>query len=156
MDMLTRAPPEVRQEAAAFQAIVDRYQLFFDHEPHRLYPVGEMDWPPPGWVPLVERLIVRLIKLGWNRRLAQVKEKFGGLRFYVGKSSPAVRAAITRAESRSYRTCDKCGKPGRQREEEGVAVRCETHRNRDGKPLTIKLVASSRPSAASHLRRRKP
>ena len=155
-NMLFRASPDVRLEAAEFQCIVAKYQLIFDHEPHRLYPVGEMEWPPPGWMPLVERLIARLIKLGWNRHLAQVKSKFGGLRYYVGRASPAVRAAITRAELRSYRACDRCGQPGRQREEEGYSVRCEEHRDRTGKPMGIKLIASSRPSAASHLRRSKP
>ena len=32
-----------------------------------------------GWYPLIKDLINDLIKLGWNKQVCQVKEKFGGL-----------------------------------------------------------------------------
>ncbi len=82
---------------------------------------------PVGWVPLVERLVARLIKLGWNRRLAQVKEKFGGLRFYVDDASDEVHAAIDRAERRSYRTCEVCGARGRLMGDGALGTRCVAH-----------------------------
>ena len=39
----------------------------------------------------------------------QVKEKFGGLRFYVQGSDDFIDGVIDLAESISYRICSKCG-----------------------------------------------
>jgi hypothetical protein len=39
----------------------------------------------------------------------QVKEKFGGLRFYVKGASEQQHAVISLIESLSYRVCEKCG-----------------------------------------------
>ena len=39
----------------------------------------------------------------------QVKEKFGGLRFYVEHSTDAQQGAISFAESLSYKICEVCG-----------------------------------------------
>jgi hypothetical protein len=41
-----------------------------------------------GWIPILDRLAEDLIALGWDRTLDQVKQKFGGLRFYIGSSDP--------------------------------------------------------------------
>lgn len=153
-NMLARAHLAERLAAAAFIRIVVKYDLRWEHDPKRHYPVGEMDWLPMGWLPMVERLVVRLIKLGWNRRLAQAKEKFGGLRFYIGKASLEVRAAIDRAEARSYKTCDRCGQPGKQRVQEGSAVRCEKHRDRGGRPMGFKVIASTHAPTARHFGRK--
>ena len=40
---------------------------------------------------------------------AQVKEKFGGLRFYVNGASERQYAYISFAESLSFRICEECG-----------------------------------------------
>jgi len=42
----------------------------------------------------------------------QVKEKFGGLRFYMHKSTTEIKEAIHEAEEEAARTCETCGKPG--------------------------------------------
>tara|TARA_Y100001973_G_C5122418_1_gene293453 strand:+ start:251 stop:781 length:531 start_codon:yes stop_codon:yes gene_type:complete len=39
----------------------------------------------------------------------QVKEKFGGLRFYIYGGDDFIDGAISLAESMSYRICSKCG-----------------------------------------------
>lgn len=39
----------------------------------------------------------------------QVKEKFGGLRFYVEGADEQIRGMIAMAESMSFRTCESCG-----------------------------------------------
>jgi hypothetical protein len=36
-----------------------------------------------GWYEMVVNLINELLKLGWDKRIHQCKEKFGGLRFYI-------------------------------------------------------------------------
>ena len=41
---------------------------------------------------------------------AQVKEKFGGLRFYTDGGDEYIRALIDDAESLSYRICEECGR----------------------------------------------
>ena len=58
---------------------------------------------------------------------SQVKEKFGGLRFYVDGHNDRVSGMITMAESMSYRTCEVCGKPGRPRRYAWVQTHCEDH-----------------------------
>jgi hypothetical protein len=58
-------------------------------------------------------------------KAAQVKEKFGGLRFYVDNSDIYVRGAIQMAESMSVRTCETCGSPGKQRKGGWVKTLCQ-------------------------------
>lgn len=66
----------------------------------------------PGWRPLVMPLIELCQKHGVN--IHQVKEKFGGLRFYVGFAPEEIHTAIGIAEARSTETCEDCGAPGWQ------------------------------------------
>jgi hypothetical protein len=44
---------------------------------------------------------------------AQVKEKFGGLRFYCDNTDDYTQGAIAMAESMSFRTCESCGTPAK-------------------------------------------
>jgi hypothetical protein len=69
----------------------------------------------PGWHGILERLIPKLEAMGWDGALHQVKEKFGGLRFYIGCGSLEMFAAIDDAELESFKTCEDCGKPGELR-----------------------------------------
>jgi len=67
----------------------------------------------------------------------QVKEKFGGLRFYVGAATDEVFAAIDEAEARSVRTCETCGRPGRQTGAGWIVTICETcEKKRDEQTTT--------------------
>ena len=66
----------------------------------------------PGWSKIVQRLIRDLFILGWDGELHQIKEKFGGLRFYIGGGSDAIFRRIDAAEAESVRTCEACGEPG--------------------------------------------
>ena len=66
---------------------------------------------PPGWSDLVWELCEKLEPLGVQA--AQVKEKFGGLRFYTnGLLAPGVLDHIQAAEKLSFKTCQDCGAPG--------------------------------------------
>jgi len=56
---------------------------------------------------------------------AQVKEKFGGLRFYVDGCDDYVRGVIAMAESMSYRTCETCGNPGARRGGGWIRTQCD-------------------------------
>lgn len=57
----------------------------------------------------------------------QVKEKWGGLRFYVNSSDDYIDGAIALAESLSLRTCEQCGAPGKPRGGGWVRTLCDGH-----------------------------
>lgn len=59
----------------------------------------------------------------------QVKEKFGGLRFYVENATDAQYAVISFAESLSYHMCDVCGAKGKPNSEGWIKTRCDEHAN---------------------------
>ncbi len=80
-----------------------------------------------GWHNLVSNLIGDLFALGWDGHLNQIKEKFGGLRFYIGIASDEVHERISLAEKESYHTCDMCGKPGKRRSGGWVRTLCDEH-----------------------------
>ncbi len=59
--------------------------------------------------------------------IAQVKEKYGGLRFYIDNGSADVHAYIEFAECISNHTCEVCGSPGEPRNDGWVKVLCDSH-----------------------------
>lgn len=73
----------------------------------------------PGWYPLIKELIEDLIALGWDKETCQVKEKFGGLRFYINGATDEVHARINKAENDSYNICEETGRPGKLRRDLG-------------------------------------
>lgn len=46
-------------------------------------------------------------------KILQIKEKFGGLRFYMHGSNPYIEGLVDMAEELAARTCEVTGKPGR-------------------------------------------
>ena len=96
-----------------------------------------------GWYDIVESLCSNIQNhVDWKRRqhpelsneefdeqhqvvAAQVKEKFGGLRFYVDNSDDYIRGAISVAESMSHRTCEDCGNKGHRRAGGWVRTLCD-------------------------------
>ena len=56
-----------------------------------------------------------LIGLGWDRRVLQVKEKFGTLRFYVADRRPEYLERIAVAAEHSAELCEACGRLGELR-----------------------------------------
>lgn len=79
----------------------------------------------PGWLGLIKQLIDNLIKDGWNKEICQVKEKFGGLRFYTNELSDAGHQLVKNAESMSYKICEECGEPGKTRGRGWVQTLCD-------------------------------
>lgn len=67
----------------------------------------------PGWFPLITELDARLAEIKPDYEVHQVKEKFGGLRYYIGSGSEEMHQLIQEAEERSYKICEETGKPGR-------------------------------------------
>lgn len=71
-----------------------------------------------GWKPIVQEVHDKLLALDPEYRIVQVKEKFGGLRFYFMPASPdseaykEMRDIVDEAEARSYSVCEECGNFG--------------------------------------------
>jgi len=86
---------------------------------------GHLEDVGPGWRPILTTLdqhfqeTMKKANLPLESvRILQVKEKFGGLRFYYSTAelTQSARDHLDRlvefAESLSLRTCEECGKPG--------------------------------------------
>jgi hypothetical protein len=81
-----------------------------------------------GWYPIIKDLIEDLIKLGWDKQICQVKEKFGGLRFYINTGSDEIFKRIHLAENQSYEICETCGEKGDMRTDLGwYSTLCNKH-----------------------------
>ena len=63
----------------------------------------------------------------------QVKEKFGGLRFYVQAATDKHYQYISFAESMSYRTCEECGNPGKTYTDGWHRTLCDIHAAMSGR-----------------------
>jgi hypothetical protein len=68
-----------------------------------------------GWFGLVKELIEDCIALGWDKQICQIKEKFGGLRFYINSGSDEIFNRISEAEDKSMEVCEVTGLPGKLR-----------------------------------------
>ena len=63
----------------------------------------------------------------------QVKEKFGGLRFYVQAATDKHYQYISFAESMSYRTCESCGAAGKTYTDGWHTTLCDIHAEMSGR-----------------------
>lgn len=84
-----------------------------------------------GWFDVIDVLCDELERQAeWAKqappRAIQVKEKFGGLRFYTDRSNDVYFALTKLAESMSFRVCENCGNPGKLRPGIVVSTLCST------------------------------
>jgi hypothetical protein len=67
-------------------------------------------WVGDGWRPIVIEAFNKIESLLPGYEIIQIKEKFGGLRFYCENSGDEeVAAIIKEAEDRCWKTCENCG-----------------------------------------------
>lgn len=59
--------------------------------------------------------------------VSQVKEKFGGLRFYYAGGDDYIYGLVAMAEGIASCTCETCGAPGKLLRTGWIRVLCETH-----------------------------
>lgn len=99
--------------------------------------VGERKYPteePGKFNPIITEEMVALAHLKMKDEehkvpvASQVKEKFGGLRFYIDGGDDTHYALINFAESLSYNTCEVCGKSGKANRDGWITTRCNEHR----------------------------
>lgn len=111
------------------EAIQKKYPNLFKENPRCGFYVGE------GWLPLLEHLCpileYQILSLPPEEQkeyyVSQVKEKFGGLRFYMNKETPYMSGAISLAENMSFSICEMCGKSGVRRGGGYVQTLCNKH-----------------------------
>lgn len=81
-----------------------------------------------GWKHLVRKLYDDLVACNWDRVLLQCKEKYGGLRFYIGAATDEQWKLVRDAEEASIHTCQVCGELGELRETHGwYHTTCDEH-----------------------------
>lgn len=85
---------------------------------------------PPGWVKLIEDLYAQMPS---KCLVHQVKSKFGGLRFYVSRSTKEFDKLIDAAEYKSLKICNICGEPGMFDPEASVKFHCRCNEHKDTK-----------------------
>ena len=86
-----------------------------------------------GWVDIAREFITKARELSPEIKIFQIKEKFGGLRIYFSLPrekglSKSIEILEDSALSKSYRTCEFCGKPGKLRNDfSWIKTVCEEH-----------------------------
>jgi len=89
-----------------------------------------------GWYNIIDTLcqciqthVKRNIKKDQNVEqqviATQVKEKFGGLRFYYNGGNDIIEGLVWMAETLSNRTCEECGNPGTQYKTGWIRTLCK-------------------------------
>ena len=92
-----------------------------------------------GWWPIIASLCASIQHhIDWKNRqsdvvpqvtVAQVKEKFGGLRFYYDGGDDEIRGMVRMAEIWASHACEECGAPGTSRDGGWIKTLCDTHHN---------------------------
>lgn len=59
--------------------------------------------------------------------VAQIKEKFGGLRFYYDGGDEVISGMVRMAESWADKSCEVCGAPGTRRSGGWIRTLCDHH-----------------------------
>ena len=85
-----------------------------------------------GWYGIIDDLCHNIMALCLDTNtivptVAQVKEKFGGLRFYLDSYSVDMDKAVTDAERISFSTCEVCGTAGKTRSGGWMKTLCDIH-----------------------------
>jgi len=94
-------------------------------------------FPGDGWYNIIDSLCATIKNREYNLKLnkkeflpvvaTQVKEKYGGLRFYYTGGDDYIDGAVAFAEYMSEVTCEVCGKPGKQRGHNWMYTACDEH-----------------------------
>ena len=85
----------------------------------------------PGWIPLITELHENIKALCPNYSIIQIKEKFGGLRFYAKGLTEEARELVHVAERLSYEICEFCGEPGNTSTDAWKITLCEICKQED-------------------------
>ena len=124
---------EDRYEAFA-KRMEEKYPKMFS-QPYGGFAIGE------GWWPIIESLCANIQSHTdwWNNNretrpvveqvvVEQIKEKFGGLRFYYQGGDEQISGMVRMAEAWASHSCEECGAPGTSGGKGWIKTLCPTHR----------------------------
>jgi hypothetical protein len=118
--------------------MLERFPKMFA-EPYGGFCVGE------GWWLIIESLCSHIQShIDWNNQraekypelcykqvpqvtVAQIKEKFGGLRFYYDGGNDIIAGMVSMAELWAAHSCETCGAPGKSRDGGWIKTLCDHH-----------------------------
>jgi hypothetical protein len=90
-----------------------------------------------GWWPILEKLCSNIQHhIDWKNKqlevvpqvtVAQIKEKFGGLRFYYDGGDEYINGMVRMAEAWADASCEECGSPGKRRDGGWIKTLCDHH-----------------------------
>jgi len=85
----------------------------------------------PGWLPLIDELCAKIqarVDSGACPQVeaSQVKEKYGGLRFYTDGHDDVVSEMIEQAEQKASATCERCGGVGKTFRKGWIYTMCDS------------------------------
>jgi len=96
----------------------------------------------PGWWPIIQALCANIQSHTdwWNKNheknpvviqvtVNQIKEKFGGLRFYYSGGDDKIDGMVRMAESWAIHSCETCGNVGKSRSGGWIRTLCDEHAN---------------------------
>jgi len=94
----------------------------------------------PGWYPIIEALCANIQShTDWQNKnhekhpvvtqvtVEQIKEKFGGLRFYYQGGDDNIHGMVRMAEAWADASCEECGAPGERRNGGWIKTLCDLH-----------------------------
>jgi hypothetical protein len=111
------ALPELKQDPD--------YQPLLDRIPENW---GKWVQVGPGWKAIILELHQKLVEIDPNYEIHQIKEKFGGLRYYCSLDGhDEGQNLIDAAEEKAWVTCERCGEPGTPRGGGWISTLCDTH-----------------------------
>lgn len=114
------------------ETLIQKYpSLYSDTRPAYGFECGD------GWYDIIDRLsavaveefaLLKKEDPELDPMVLQVKEKFGGLRFYTSQTTPRLNEAIIAAEGESTKRCEACGEATRTSDDNGWWVTlCRKH-----------------------------
>jgi len=90
-----------------------------------------------GWWPILRSLCGQIQhQIDWKAKqghavpqvvVTQIKEKFGGLRFYYDGGNEYIDGLVSMAESWADYTCETCGEPARKKTTGYIKTVCDKH-----------------------------
>lgn len=125
-------------------SLVEQYPALFSHDgkPTLISPIACND----GWYELLRVLCFSITEHCKNKgttvSVRQVKEKFGGLRFYIDGGDDFVHGLIDFAEQFSFLVCEQCGQKATLTKNDGwLMTTCETcaHKNEGNLTESVSL-----------------
>ena len=121
---------ELKKYDAFAKQMEERFPKIFA-EPYGGFACGE------GWWPILTNLCANIQHhIDWKNKtsevvpqviVAQIKEKFGGLRFYYSGGDNTIDGMVQMAEAWADASCEECGSPGKRRGGGWIKTLCDHH-----------------------------